>query len=132
MAAKKDPEEPRAQEVETRPVHEGQGGYYAPLVDIYETDQEIVVAADMPGVDPSGVEVKTENGLLTLLGRVTRKSVKDVTQLYEEFVPGDYCRAFSLDADVGEGSVSAEMKDGVLTVRLRKPERARVRRIEVK
>jgi HSP20 family molecular chaperone IbpA len=131
MGAGKDQEKPRAEEVETQPLDETRGSYYAPLVDICETDEAIVVTADMPGVDRSGVEVKIEGGFLTLLGRVTRKSVKDVTQLYEEFVPGDYYRAFRLGADIDEGGVSAEMKNGVLTVTLRKSERARVRRIDV-
>lgn len=123
---------PRAEEVETCPVREDRGGYCVPRVDICETDREIVVAADMPGVERSAVEVAIDHGLLTLLGRVTRKSLKDVKQFYEEFLPEDYYRAFRLDAAVDEDSVSAEMNRGVLTVRLRKSGPARVRRIEVR
>ena len=129
---KKEEKVVKAEEVRTEPVRETSGTYCVPPVDVYETDEAILVEADMPGVERTGVEVKIDNGLLTILGRVTRQGVKDVTQLYEEFVPGDYYRAFTVGDAVSEGGISAAMKDGVLTVTLLKAERARVHRIEVK
>jgi HSP20 family protein len=109
------------------------GTYYTPLIDIHETDEAIVVEADMPGVDRSGVEVKIDKGILTIVGHVTRKPVaEDVTQLYEEFIPGDFYRAFSLGEDIDEEKVSGGINDGVLTVTLPKGRKSRIRRIEVK
>lgn len=120
------------QKVETERVQEGPGTYYTPPVDIYEMDETIIVEADMPGVDRTDLEVKIDNGLLTMQGRVKCKSLKDVTQLYDEFVPGDFYRAFTLGEQIDEGRISAVITDGVLTVTLPKAQSTRARRIEIK
>ena len=119
-------------EIEAQRVRETSGSCYTPPVDVYETDEAIIVESDMPGVELAGLDVKIDNGLLTILGRVERKSVEGVTQLYEEVVPGDYCRAFTLGEAVDEGGISAVITNGVLTVTLPKAEAKRPRRIEVK
>ena len=118
--------------VEARRTGETSGACKAPPVDIYETDEAIVVEADMPRVEPAGVEVQIDNGLLTILGRVESRPIQGVTQLYEETGPGDYRRAFALDAAIDESRISAVITGGVLTVTLPKAEVKRARRIEVK
>jgi HSP20 family molecular chaperone IbpA len=122
----------KAEEVRTEVVCDTGAGYSTPAADVYETDEAIVVEADMPGVDRSGVDVKIDNGLLTIRGRGERKQIEGVTQLYDEFVPCDYCRAFTIDVPVDESRISAGMKNGVLTVTLPKSGSARIRKIEVK
>ena len=121
-----------SEEVEAERVDEGTRGCYAPLVDIYETDDAIIVEADVPGMERADVEVKIDNGVLSIVGRAKPRTVTDVTRLYEEFVPGDYYRAFALGEEFDEGEVSAVVVGGVLTVTLPRSERARVRKIEVK
>jgi len=130
--SEKEKKNTEAEELETQPVHEGPEYYAAPPVDIYETDEAIVVEADMPGVDRSGVEVKIDNGLLTVVGAPTRKPVREGRRLYEEFGPVDYRRAFTVGEDIDEGAVSATMEDGVLTVTLPRAARSHARKIEVK
>ncbi len=120
------------EEVATERVDERTGSSCAPLVDIYETDDAFVVEADMPGVERTGVEVKIDNAVLSIVGRAGRKPATGVTQLYEEFVPGDYYRAFAIGEEIDEGKVSAVVTDGVLTVTLPRSERTRVRKIDVK
>ena len=128
----KEKEQVGSEEIETERLEERIGTYEAPPVDICETDAAIIVEADMPGVDRSGVEVKIDSGILALTGRVKPRSVEGVTHLYEEFAPVDYYRAFTLGVEVDESRVGASMEQGVLTVTLPKAERARVRKIEVK
>jgi len=130
--SEKEKKQSGTEEIETERVEDRPGTYEAPPVDIHETDAAIIVEADMPGVDRAGVEVKIDSGVLTLQGRVKRKSVEGVTHLYEEFAPVDYYRAFTLGTEVDESRVGASMEQGVLTVTLPKAERARVRKIEVK
>jgi HSP20 family molecular chaperone IbpA len=123
---------PARPEVETERVDERAAGcYYTPRIDVYETSEAILVEADMPGVAPTAVEVKIDHGLLTVVGRVQRRPAVDVTQLYEEYVPGDFYRAFSLGEQVDDGAISAVMKDGVLTVKLPKSPKTRPRSITV-
>lgn len=122
----------KPQEVKAERVSEAGGTYVAPAVDVYESESAVVVEADMPGVERSGVEVKIDNGLLTLLGRATRKPIEGVTQLYEEIIPGDFYRAFTVGDDVDESGISAVITDGVLVVTLPKSAPKRARKIEVK
>ncbi len=123
--------EKKTDELETRRVGEG-GAWVAPAVDIYETDEAILVEADMPGVTREGVEVGIEKGLLTIVGHAARRPIEGVTQLYQEIVPGDFHRAFTLGEEVDESGVSASISDGVLTVTLPKAEPKRARKIEVR
>ena len=123
------PEEVDAERVEDRT----SGTYYTPAIDIYETDEAILVEADMPGVDRSGVEVKIDKGVLTVAGHVKRKPPGEgVARLHEEFAMRDFYRAFSLGDDVDEDKVSAGISDGVLTVTLPKGKKSKVRRIEIR
>ena len=132
MAAKKKRNDEKPAEVPTERVPESAVAWVAPPVDVYETEETIVVEADMPGVDRSGVEVNIDNGLLTLVGRARRRSLEGVTQLYGEIVPGDYHRAFTLGEAVDEAGISAVITDGVLVVTLPKSAPKHARNIEVK
>lgn len=106
--------------------------YYSPLVDIYEEDDSLVLVSDMPGVNASGVEVTCEDGVLTLNGHVEARRRPGTQMLYEEYVPGDYHRCFSIGEDIDVDGIAAKISNGVLTVTLPKSARVRKRRIEVK
>lgn len=104
---------------------------FTPAVDIYETDSELVMQADMPGVTKDNVDVKVEENVLTLTGTVATPP-KDAAPLYAEYRIGDYYRAFTLSQEIDVDKISAEMTDGVLTLRLPKTDRTKSRKIEVK
>jgi HSP20 family protein len=102
-----------------------------PRVDILETDQELLLLADLPGVRPTDVDVRFENGELTIHGRRNPTNA-DKRRVLWEYEPAHYHRAFRLSEDVAADKIEAELKNGVLTVRLPKAEAAKPRRIAVK
>ncbi|MBE0586378.1 MAG: Hsp20/alpha crystallin family protein [Desulfofustis sp.] len=100
-----------------------------PLVDIYENDHEILLYADLPGVDKEAISINLDNGRLRLSGRRCHEAVGAVQ--WEEFGALDYQRTFSVPQTIAIDQVNAEMKDGVLCLHLPKSEAARPRRIEI-
>lgn len=106
---------------------------YRPNVDILETADELRVMADMPGVKPDEIDIKFENGTLTIYGVAERKEVfKDGDFLLREYGIGDYYRAFEISEQIDTDRISAEYQDGVLTLHLPKVEAAKARKIEVR
>jgi len=104
---------------------------YTPAVDILELPEELVLTLDMPGVKPGDVEVHFERGELTVQGKRDRGEHKGQC-LVEEVEAGDYWRAFLISHDVAGDKISADLKNGVLTVHLPRAEAAKPRRIAVK
>lgn len=102
----------------------------APLVDIYENDDEILLHADMPGVVKDGISVNIDNGKLTLSG--TRKMEATGAVQWEEFESMEYRRNFSVPQTIDVGKIIAVLKDGVLRLQLPKSEAAKPRKIEIK
>ena len=103
--------------------------YYLPAVDICETENEFVIKFDMPGVEKEHLEITVEKNMLTVIGHVSMESVGNI--VYQETRIGNYRREFALPDDVDENSISAEMKDGLLTVKIQKPEKAKPKKIEI-
>jgi HSP20 family protein len=102
-----------------------------PRVDILETEDELLVLADMPGVRPEDVDVRFENGELTVHGR--RESAhKDKPRAFSEAEVNGYFRSFRLTEHLSADKIEAELKNGVLTLRLPKVEAVKPRRIAVK
>jgi HSP20 family protein len=105
---------------------------WAPALDVWETDDEVVYAFDLPGIPEDKIAVEFENGALTVSAERERSS--DVTQdgfyRYERRV-GTFARTISLPEGVTEDDVKASHANGVLEVRVRKPEEAKPRRIEI-
>jgi HSP20 family protein len=110
------------------------GPQFAPRVDIYETDKELTVFADLPGVAPNDVDLHYEKGELVLRGKVQKQQPPNRSRqlLMEEFEVGDFYRVFSIHESIDAGRIEAECKNGVLTVHLPKVEAARPRQISVK
>jgi HSP20 family molecular chaperone IbpA len=102
----------------------------APLVDIYENDEEILLYADMPGVTKDGIRVNIDNGRLALSGE--RKLSANGAANWEEFGDVEYSRIFSVPQTIDVNGVNAELKDGVLHLHLPKSEAAKPRQIEIK
>jgi len=107
-------------------------GAWVPAVDIYETDQNIVLKAELPGVDPKDVEATVHEGTLYLKGeRKYEKEVKEEHYHHIERAYGSFSRSFTLPASVDADKVQAEFKDGVLTLTLPKKEEAKAKKIKI-
>ena len=119
------------QKVERREETTRPGAYFQPAVDIFETKDELVLVADMPGVPPDGVDVDLEGDELSIEGRVRSGEYDGLKPLYVEYGVGGYYRRFTLGEMIDREGIKAQMKNGVLVLRLPKAERARARRIAV-
>ena len=105
---------------------------FVPPVDIYETEQAAVLLVDLPGCDEGSVDVRLEEGVLTIAGRVRPDDLPGHQLTYSEYRVGDFERSFSVSDLVDTGKVEATVKDGVLRLTLPKVEAAKPRKIEVK
>lgn len=104
---------------------------YQPDVDIFETDKEIVVLADMPGVGKNDMEIILDNHTLVLRGKVRPQDYSDLQPLYVEYNLGHFEREFHLTEVVDRENIQATMQDGVLGLRLKKSQKALPRKIEI-
>jgi HSP20 family protein len=105
--------------------------FYLPNTDIFETEQALSLIVEMPGVDKNKVDVRVEDGVLTIEGRLDFSKYEGMQPVHTEYNVGHYRRSFSLSNKVDQGKISAEMKDGVLTLVLPKPEATKPRKISV-
>lgn len=97
-----------------------------PLVDVFENDDEILIVADMPGVDPDGVDVRFESSEVTVRGVQATLDGADPS-----WAPLEFIRAFALPDSIAPDRVSAELKAGVLHLKLGKGDHAKPRKIQV-
>ena len=107
------------------------GVFFTPRVDIVETDAELTLYAEVPGVRPEDVDLRYEKGELLLHGRVPSRQERQ-TALLQEYEEGDFFRAFTIHESIDAGRIAAECKNGVLTVHLPKVEAVRPRQIAVR
>jgi len=106
---------------------------WAPLVDITEDEKEYLIKAELPDVQKTDVKVTVENGVLTISGeRKLEKEEKNKRYHRIERSYGSFVRRFGVPENADEAKVTADFKDGVLTVRVAKHEQARPKTIEVK
>ena len=105
---------------------------YAPKVDIVERKDDVVIIADMPGVDEKSVDVTLEKDTLTISGTVTEHLPEGARAGLTEYRVGDYRRVFTINAAIDRDRVGATVKKGVLRLVLPKAEEARSRKITVK
>ena len=104
---------------------------FTPLFDIWEDEDQLVLYGDLPGVDPESLDIQFENRQLTIHGKVCRRC-EGINYLYSEYSVGDFHRSFAIGELIDSEAISAEMRDGVLTLRLPKADGAKPRRIQVK
>src|SRR6202040_4322439 len=105
---------------------------WAPAVDIYETEHELVVKADLPEVDPKDLDIRVENNILTIRGeRKFENKVNEDNYLRIERAYGSFSRSFSLANSVKPEAIKADYHDGVLTLSLPKREEAKPKQIKV-
>jgi HSP20 family molecular chaperone IbpA len=130
MAEKTVPQYAREKEVSAREETRSQEAYVTPPVDIYETPEGLVVLADLPGVAKDELDLRVENSLLTIRGK-THHSVAGEFN-YREYDLVNFFRQFELNEQVDQQKISAELKNGVLTLRLPKAEEAKPRKIDIR
>jgi HSP20 family protein len=104
---------------------------YLPVTDIFETDQALTVVLEMPGVDKNRVDLRVENDILSVEGQVDLSKYQGLAPLYIEYSVGNYARSFQLSSKIEQDRITAELKDGVMTLVLPKAEKAQPRRIAV-
>src|SRR5437016_14684045 len=105
---------------------------WAPAVDIYETERELVVKADLPEVDPKDLDIRVENNILTIRGeRKFEKKVNEENYLRVERSYGSFARSFSLANTVNPDAIKADFQNGVLTLSIPKREEAKPKQIKV-
>jgi HSP20 family molecular chaperone IbpA len=119
------------QKVERREEPTRPGAYFQPAVDIFETKEELVLVADMPGVPADALNVHLEGDELAIEGRVRPEDYEGLKPLYVEYGVGGYYRRFTLGEMIDRDGIKAQMKNGVLVLKLPKAERARARKITV-
>lgn len=108
------------------------GKVFIPAVDIYETQDAIVVLADMPGVPSEKVTIDVKDSQLTISGEIAPPGGQGELLLVREYDTGNFFREFTLGQLVDQNRIEAAMKDGVLRLTLPKVERAKPRKIEIK
>src|SRR5579863_2123970 len=105
---------------------------WAPAVDIYENEHELVVKADLPDIDPKDLDIRVENNILTLRGeRKFESKVAEDKYLRVERTYGSFSRSFSLANTVNSEAIKADYLNGVLTLSIPKREEAKPKQIKI-
>lgn len=109
------------------------GRTFVPSVDIVEQENELLLLADLPGVKPDDLDIRYERGELAIDGKVQpRRGSEQTNYMLREYGVGDFYRVFQIGETIDPDKIEAEVKDGVLTLRLPKTEQAVPRKITVK
>jgi HSP20 family molecular chaperone IbpA len=104
-------QESKSQKIAERPV-------FSPRTEILETKDDVVLVAEMPGVDAASVEVTIEDDVLTIVGRTRDVAPEGHRRVYAEFERGDFKRSFALAEGADAEKIEASVKDGILRVRV--------------
>jgi HSP20 family protein len=105
--------------------------FFSPRVDIFETDAELVLFADLPGVSPQDIELRYERGELILRGKATPPAATGEPVL-QEYETADFHRVFQIHESIDASKIEAEHKNGVLTVHLAKQESVKPKQVKVR
>lgn len=101
-----------------------------PPVDIFETQNEYVIKADMPGVDKQDVDITLDNDVLAISGKINQNE-NETNLKYREYSLYNFCRNFNVGKDINGDAVKASMENGVLTLTLPKKEEVKPKKIEI-
>ena len=138
QATEQQEQEPQSQAGQKMPA-EQEGGErtrsrrtFRPAVDIYETEQGLVVLADVPGAKPEGLDITLERRVLTIRAAVEDHAPEGYSPVYQEYEVGDFECQFTLSGDFDSDRVEASLADGVLRLTIPKAEQPEARTIKVK
>ncbi len=127
----KDIQVKQKQEVSTPAEETRPGLVFTPNVDIFETDQNITLLADLPGVKPENLTIDLRDNILTLTGEIEPFEGAKEQDVFIEYEIGRYHRQFNLSSVIDQSKINAAMDAGVLRLLLPKVEKATPRKIEV-
>src|SRR6201996_2367603 len=105
--------------------------FYVPATDIFETGDALKVVMEVPGVPKEAIDVKLENDVLSVEGRIQTTNYDGLDPLYTEYPIGHFARSFTLPEQVDQHNITAQLEDGVLTLTLNKRPESKPRRIAV-
>ena len=105
---------------------------FLPAADIFEGENDLTVILEMPGVEKNNVDIRVEDGALNVEGRLDLNKYQGLKPLYTEYNIGHYSRSFRLSNKIDQNKIAADLKDGVLTLKLPKAEEAKAHIIQVK
>lgn len=106
--------------------------YFVPPADIFEDNDALTLMMEMPGVSKDGVTIDIEDDRLSIEGKIDFAKYEGMEPVYTEYGVGHYKRAFTLSNKVDQDKITADLKDGVLQLKLPKAEAAKPRRIEIR
>jgi len=106
--------------------------WVAPLVDIYETEDDFYLTAVMPGVGKKDVKIKMEEGNLILMGRINYNETVNRKYVLKESETGNYYRKFKISDSVDNSKIDASFENGILNIKLPKHEKIKPKNIEIK
>jgi HSP20 family protein len=132
MASRQELQVQKKREQETREETTIPARVFVPNADIYETQDDLTVILEMPGVGKDSVNVRVEDGTLMVEGRLDLSKYQGLRPLYTEYNIGHYARSFQLSGRIDQNKIGAALKDGVLSLKLPKVEEAKPRTIQVK
>ena len=130
-AKKKDLVPGSKHELETTEEKTQQARYYKPATDIVETEHDLILYMDMPGVAKENVEIKLEKNRLNVEGRIDQDRYESLKAQYAEYNVGHFTRSFQLSSAINQEGIKAAMENGVLTLTLPKAEEAKPKLIAV-
>lgn len=119
------------QELSSPAEHTKPGPVFTPAVDIFETEKEITLLADMPGVAPGNLSIDLRDDTLTLTGEIDPFEGPDEEDILIEYEVGKFFRQFTLSEVIDQEKIEAKLNDGVLRLNLPKVEKAKPRKITV-
>ena len=131
MAARQELQVQKKREQEKREETTIPARIFLPMADIYETQDALTVILEMPGVEKNNLDVRVEDGVLHVEGKLDLSKYRDLQPLYIEYNVGHYARSFQLSSKIDQNEIEAALKDGVLSLTLPKVEEAKARTILV-
>lgn len=131
MAISKELQVKEKKEVASPAEYTKPGPVFTPSVDIFETENEITLLADMPGVTPQKLNIDLRDDTLTITGDIEPFEGPNEQDILIEYEVGKYLRQFSLSEVIDQGKIEAKLSDGVLRLNLPKVEKAKPRKIAV-
>jgi HSP20 family molecular chaperone IbpA len=105
--------------------------FFVPSTDIYESDDALTVVMEVPGVEKRDVSINLENDVLRVETRIDSSKYEGLEPVYTEYNVGHYARSFALSGKIDQNKISANLKDGVLTLTLEKAKEAKPRHISI-
>jgi HSP20 family protein len=127
----KDLQAKEKQEVTSQAEQTMSGLLFTPEVDIFETDTEITLLADIPGVSPDGLDIDLRENTLTIIGNIEPFKGADEEHVLIEYETGKYYRQFTISQVIDQEKINADLKDGVLRLKMPKARKAVPRKIAI-